>query len=61
MPAHEHQRLPALDMPLEEAMRTHRSIRRLRNDPVDDAYGPTTRRPVGDVVSPDRYGNRAYR
>jgi nitroreductase len=24
-------------------------------------YGPTTRRPVGDVVSLDRYGNRAFR
>ncbi len=23
-------------------------------------YGPTTRRPVGEVVSLDRYGNRAY-
>jgi nitroreductase len=23
-------------------------------------YGPTTRRPVGDVVSIDRYGNRAW-
>jgi nitroreductase len=24
-------------------------------------YGPTTRRPVGEIVSLDRYGNRAYR
>ena len=24
-------------------------------------YGPTTRRPVGEVVSLDRYGNRAFR
>jgi nitroreductase len=24
-------------------------------------YGPTTRRPVGDVVSLDRYGNRVFR
>ena len=24
-------------------------------------YGPTTRRPVGDVVHVDRYGNRPYR
>jgi nitroreductase len=24
-------------------------------------YGPTSRRPVGEVVSLDRYGNRAYR
>ena len=24
-------------------------------------YGPTTRRPVGDVVSLDRYGNRPFR
>jgi nitroreductase len=24
-------------------------------------YGPTTRRPVGEVVSVDRYGNRAWR
>jgi nitroreductase len=24
-------------------------------------YGPTTRRPVGDVVSLDRYGNRAFK
>jgi nitroreductase len=24
-------------------------------------YGPTTRRPVGDVVHLDRYGNRAFR
>ena len=23
-------------------------------------YGPTTRRPVGDVVSLDRYGNRCF-
>ena len=23
-------------------------------------YGPTTRRPVGEVVSLDRYGNRAF-
>lgn len=28
---------PALDMPLEEAMRTQRAIRRLKPDPVDDA------------------------
>jgi nitroreductase len=24
-------------------------------------YGPTTRRPVGEVVSLDRFGNRAFR
>jgi hypothetical protein len=24
-------------------------------------YGPTTRRPVGEVVSVDRYGNRPFR
>ena len=24
-------------------------------------YGPTTRRPIEDVVSIDRYGNRAWR
>ena len=24
-------------------------------------YGPTTRRPVGEVVSLDRYGNRPFR
>jgi nitroreductase len=29
--------VPALDMPLEEAMRTQRAIRRLKEDPVDDA------------------------
>jgi nitroreductase len=29
--------LPALDMPLEEAMRTQRTVRRLKTDPVDDA------------------------
>lgn len=29
--------LPALDMPLEEAMTTQRAIRRLKPDPVDDA------------------------
>ncbi|MGA8251983.1 MAG: nitroreductase, partial [Mycobacterium sp.] len=23
-------------------------------------YGPTTRRPVGEFVSLDRYGNRAF-
>jgi hypothetical protein len=23
-------------------------------------YGPTTRRPVGEVVSLDRYGNRPF-
>jgi nitroreductase len=29
--------LPPLTMPLEEAMRTQRALRRLRPDPVDDA------------------------
>jgi nitroreductase len=29
--------VPTLDMPLEEAMRTQRAVRRLRPDPVDDA------------------------
>ena len=29
--------IPGLDMPLEEAMRTQRAIRRLKPDPVDDA------------------------
>jgi nitroreductase len=29
--------VPRLDMPLEEAMRTQRAIRRLKTDPVDDA------------------------
>ena len=24
-------------------------------------YGPTTRKPVGEVVSLDRYGNRAWK
>ena len=28
---------PGLDMPLDEAMRTQRAIRRLKTDPVDDA------------------------
>src|SRR2546427_3339463 len=28
---------PALSMPLEEAMRTQRAVRRLKPDPVDDA------------------------
>ena len=115
-----------LTMPLEDAMRTQRAIRRLRPDPVDDAlvlrlielalrapsggnaqnwefvvglgaalitlpiwstvlarralglpwrtpcavvplgwphgrYGPTTRRPVGDVVHVDRWGNQPFR
>ena len=66
--AESHAQAPTLPlaMPLEEAMRAQRSIQRLHPDPVDDAllpigrYGPTTRKPVGDVVHFDRYGNRPY-
>jgi nitroreductase len=32
-----HDRLPPLQMPIEEAMRTQRSIRRLETDPIEDA------------------------
>jgi hypothetical protein len=35
-------------MDIEEAMRTQRAI------------GPTTRKPVGEVVSVDRYGQRPF-
>jgi hypothetical protein len=52
--------MPPLTMPLEEAMRTQRAIRRPLGWPRG-RYGPTTRRPVGEVVHVDRFGNRPFR